>query len=176
MNNSTRNSSASKQCQSVDFSYSSISGFKRGTLFIALALGLISKPYFAHAKENAIISNLQTVAEAYAQEIGNVFAEDRWTRIEFNTTYIDPVVVVEGPVTNANNTYVVGVRNVDKMGFEIRLKNCNNSTDIPRQENVDYSVIEKSELPPTEYLDVKQQFSWGECETVAADITTGEML
>ena len=63
-----RHSSALKQCQSVDFSYSSITGFKRVALFTALALGLISKPYLAHAEENAVTSNLQAVAESYAQE------------------------------------------------------------------------------------------------------------
>ena len=170
----TRNSRALKQCQSVNSSYSSITGFKRVTLFTALALGLISKPYFAHAEENAVTSNLQAVAELYAQESSDVLTEDHWTRIEFSTTYIDPIVVIEGSIANVNNTYVVGIRNVDEMGFEISLKNCNNSTDIPVQENVSYAVIEKSQLPSTEgpYAEVRQQFSWGECATAAADITT----
>lgn len=175
----TRNSRALKQCQPVDFSYSPITGFKRVTLFTALALGLISKPYFAHAEGNAVTSNFQAVAELYAQEIGDVLAEDHWTRIEFGTTYIDPIVVVEGSTANVAGTYVVvGIRNVDGMGFEISLKNCNNSTDIPAQENVSYAIIEKSQLPLTEgpNAEVRQQFSWGECATAAADITTGGIL
>jgi len=45
--------------------------------------------------------------------------------------YIDPVVVVEGSVANANNPYVVGVRNIDAMGFEVSLQTCNYSTGIP---------------------------------------------
>ena len=171
------NSRTLKQCQSVDFSYNSITGFKRITLFTALVLGLISKPYFAHAEENAVTSNLQAVAELYAEEIDEVLAEDHWTRIEFSTLYIDPVVVVEGSITNVNNTYVVGIRNVDEMGFEISLKNCNNSTDIPVQEYISYAIIEKTQLPSTEdsNAEVRQQFSWGECAIAVTDIMTGEI-
>jgi hypothetical protein len=174
----TRNSRALKQCQSVDFSHSSITGFKRVTLFTALALGLISKPYFAHAEKNAVTSNLQAVTELYAQESSDVLAEDHWTRIEFSATYIDPIVVVERSIANVNNTYVVGIRNVGQMSFEISLKNCNNSTDIHSQENVNYTVIEKSQLPSTEgpNTEVRQQFSWGECATATADITTRGIL
>jgi hypothetical protein len=72
---------------------------------------------------------------------------------------------------------MVGIRNVDAMGFEISLENCNNSTDIPIQDNVSYAVIEKSQLPSTESANdkVRQQLLWGECVTAATDITTGEI-
>jgi hypothetical protein len=168
----TRNSRTSKQCQSVEFSCSPITGFKQGAIYATLALGLISNPYLAHAQENAVTSNLQALAASYAQGSGDVRAENHWTRIEFSTTYIDPVVVVEESVTNGNNTYMVGIRNVDAMGFEISLENCNNSTDTPSQDNISYVVIEKSQLPSTEdpNAEVRQQFSWGECATVATDI------
>ena len=161
----THHSRALQQDQSVDFSYSSITGFKRVALFTALASGLICKPYLAHAEENAVTSNLQAVAESYAQEIGDVPGEDHWTRLEFSTPYIDPVVVIEGSIANADNSYVVGIRNIDAMGFEISLKNCDHSLDIPVQKKVNYAVIEKSQLPSKEVVnaEVRQQFSWGEC-------------
>ena len=169
----TRNSSALNQCQSIDSPYSSITGFMRIALLTALALGLISNPYFAHAETNAVTSYLQEVAKSNAQELGGVIADEHWTRIEFSKTYIDPVVVVEGSVANAHNTYVVGIRNVGAMGFEISLQNCNNATGIPVQENVNFSVIEKSQLPATESSNAKirQEFSWGECPATA--IKTG---
>jgi len=167
----TRNTRALKQSQSY-FSYSSTTGVKRAAIYTtALALSLLSTPYLAQAEENAVTSNLQAVAQSYAQEIGDARAEERWTRIEFGTTYSDPVVVVEGTIANADNAYMVGIRNVDAMGFEVSLKNCSNSTGIPVQENVNYAVIEKSQLPLTEdaNAEVRQQFSWGEC---AADEDT----
>jgi len=171
-----RHSRVLKQCQSVDFSYGPITGFMRVAIFTALALGLISKPYLAHAEKDVVPSNLQAIAESYAQEHGEVLAQDYWTRIEFSTTYIDPVVVVEGSIANADDSYVVGIRNVDAMGFEVRLKNCDNSTNIPVQEYVNYTVIEKSQLPSTKgaNAELRQQFSWGECAASVGvtDITT----
>ena len=172
----SRHSSALKQCHSIDSSYIPVTGFKGGALLTVLALSLISKPYLAHADKNTVTSNLLAIAESYAQELGDILAQDQWIRIEFNTTYIDPVVVVEGPIANAGNSYVVGIRSVDAMGFEIRLKNCDNSNGIPFQEKVHYAVIEKSKLPLTEGDDaeVRQQFSWGECVAAVEipDITT----
>ena len=167
------NSSALNQCQSIDSPYSPITGFMRIALLTALTLGLMSKPYFAHAETNAVTSYLPEVAKSNAQELGGVIADKNWTRIEFSKTYIDPVVVIEGSVANAHNTYVVGIRNVGAMGFEISLQNCNNATGIPVQENVNYSVIEKSQLLLTKDTNtkVRQQFSWGECPVTA--ITTG---
>jgi hypothetical protein len=168
------NSRVLKQFQSADFSYSALASLMRATLFTTLALGLICSPYhLAYAEENPITSNQQSLAESYAQELGDVLAQDHWTRIQFSSTYDDPVVVVEGSTANGNNSYVVGIRNVDAMGFEVSLKNCDSAAGIPVQENVRYSVIEKSQLPSTEGAnsEVRQQFSWGEC-TTAADITT----
>ena len=161
----SRESRTLKQCHSIDFSYSSITGFKGIALLTVLALGLISKPYIAHANKKAVTSNLQTVAKSYAQELDGVLAQDQWSRVEFSTAYIDPVVVVEGSTASADISYVVGIRNVDAMGFEIRLKSCDNSNGIPVQKKVNYAVIEKSKLPLTEdaSTEVRQQFSWGEC-------------
>ena len=149
-------------------------GFKLATIATALALGLTGKPYLAQAEPNAVTSNLQALAVSYAQESNGVLAQDQWTRIEFSGTYIDPVVVVEGSSANENNAYIVGIRNVDSLGFEISLKNCNNSAGNPLQEDVSYAVIERSQLPATEdgNANIRQQFSWGECTTAAANSTS----
>ncbi|MDD5463454.1 MAG: hypothetical protein PHG00_17885 [Methylococcales bacterium] len=175
----TRHSRALKQYQSIDSSYSSITGLKGAALFAVLTLGLICKPYLAYADKNSVTSSLETVAESYAQELGDVLAQDHWGRVEFSTIYTDPVVVVEGLTANADNLYVVGIRNVDEMGFEIRFKTCDNSNGISVQEKVNYSVIEKSKLPLTEDANakVRQQFSWGQCAAPVGtqDITTGRV-
>lgn len=133
------------------------------TLGVALALSLIAMPYLGHAEQNSVTSNLQALAVSYAQESNAVLAQDHWTRIEFSGTYNDPVVVVNGSSANENNSYVVGIRNVDAMGFEISLKNCTNAS--PVQEDVSYAVIERSKLPVTDNAnaDIRQKFMWGEC-------------
>ena len=170
----TRHPGALIQCQPVGSSFHTINGFKLLTLVSALALGLIAKPYLAHAEENAVTTNLQALAVSYAQESNDVLAQDHWTRIEFSGTYIDPVVVIEGSSANEHNYYVVGVRNVDTMGFEISLKNCNNSNNGPVQEDVNYSVIERNQLPVTEGANaqIRQKFSWGECTSAVANTTS----
>lgn len=172
----TRNSRALQQSQSFNFSDNPFTGFKKAAIYATLALGLISNPYLAHANKNAVTSNLQAqaVAESYAHELGDARVEEHWTRIEFSSTYIDPVVVVEGSLGNGDIYYVVGIRNVDAMGFEVSLKNCSNSNGIPIQENINYAVIEKSQLPLTDdpnAAELSQQFSWGECTAAAAEIT-----
>jgi hypothetical protein len=165
-----RTTRAFNQSQSFGFSYSPLTGFKRVAIYAALALGLIGNPYLAHADKNAVTQNLLAFAESYAQEIGDARAEEHWTRVEFGSTYTDPVVVVEGSLTS----YMVGIRNVDAMGFEVSLKNCSNSNGGPVQENVNFAVIEKSQLPITEgaNAEIRQQFSWGECTAAAAGTTT----
>ena len=166
----TFNKYALKQYQSVDFSYRTIIGYKLITLVTALALGLIGKPYLAHAEEEtAVISNIHARAEFYAQGSHDMLAQDHWTPIEFSGANIDPVVVVEDSSANENHAYVAGICNVDTMGFEISLKNCSNSASNPLQEDVNYAVIERSQLPATEYAkaEIRQQFSRGEYTTAA---------
>jgi len=71
-----RNSGALNQCQSFDSHYSSITGFMRIALLTALALGLMSKPYYAHAETNAVTSYLQEIAKSNAQELGCVITDE----------------------------------------------------------------------------------------------------
>ncbi len=170
----TRNLRALNQCQCPDSLCRSIAGFMRIALLTAFILWLISKPYFAHAETSAVTSYLQEVAKSNARELGEAIADECWTRIEFSTTYIESIVVFEEPIGNANNTFVISIRNVDATGVEINLKDYDNSSDDSVKENVNFSVIEKNQLPSTESSNAKirQQFSWGEC-CPAVDLTTG---
>jgi hypothetical protein len=145
---------------------SSVRGF---AALVATVSPLLFNPIPAHAEQGVALLNMQTVAEANALELGSVTAEDHWTRIEFSKVYADPVVIVE-PVNNKNNAYIVGVRNVDNMGFEINLKDCNKSNGIPLQETIAYSVIDNTQLPPTDQTkpSIRQHFAWGECATSTA--------
>jgi hypothetical protein len=151
--------------QFYSFPCFSISGAKRLTLNSAVAFGLIINPCLVRAEQDSARLNLQAVAESNAQELGGVIANDHWTRIEFSTTFIDPIVVVEPLIANGDNLYIVGIRNTDTSGFEINLKSCNNSIDTPLQETINYSVIEHSQLPSTEQANtqLRQRFAWGEC-------------
>jgi hypothetical protein len=128
---------------------------------------LIVSPLIAQAesKKDSNLLNLIAISESSAAELGSVVADDHWTRIEFSKVYVDPIVVIEPSINAANNTYIAGIRNIDTKGFEINLKNCNNSADIPLEETINYSVIDNSELPQTSEKNttIRQPFAWGEC-------------
>jgi hypothetical protein len=130
----------------------------------AIAAAILLGPIHAHAEPATAVLKLQKAAATNALELGSAVADDHWTRVEFSKVYDDPVVVIEPSIDNANNTYLVGIRNVDAKGFEINLKSCNNARDFPLQENVNFSVIENGQLPGASQAPVtKQRFAWGEC-------------
>jgi hypothetical protein len=133
----------------------------------AITAVLIVSPLIAQAEsqKDSNLLNLIAISESNAAELGSVVADDHWTRIEFSKVYVDPVVVIESDANAVNNTYIAGIRNIDTKGFEINLKSCNNTTEIPLQETINYSVIDNSELPQTSEKNtaIRQPFAWGEC-------------
>jgi hypothetical protein len=143
----------------------SIFGAKRRTAMLVKATALTFMPFLVQAEQDLFSRKIQLIAESNAMELGSVMADGHWTRIEFSKPYIDPVVVVAPLVDTGNHSFVAGIRNIDAMGFEINLKNCNDSTEIPLQETINYSVIDNSQLPSTEQKStpVRQRFAWGEC-------------
>lgn len=161
--------------QSTPLFHRQLFGAKRLTAIKTIATVLMLSPVLVLAELDPALLKLQTVAESNAMELGSAVADTHWTRIEFSKVYVDPIVVVEPLIDNGNNAYVVGIRNIDDMGFEINLKNCNNSPEIPLQETINFSVIDNSQLPSAEQANtaVRQRFAWGECVTAAADITAG---
>ncbi len=128
-------------------------------LFTALtaALALTAVSATVQAQQDPAVRNLQT----QAQESNAAFASGKWTRVEFSKSYDDPVVVVETLVNNSDVPYMVGVRNIDPMGFEISLKSCNGS-DAPLQESINFSVLENN--PAAQDSEQSRQlYAWGEC-------------
>jgi hypothetical protein len=124
----------------------------------------MSSSCFAVADRDVITSRLQDIAKKYAQELGSVDANETWTRVEFSKPYDEPIVVVEKLVTN---NFLVGIRNVDKMGFEIKLQTCSINIRQPIQGTINFSVIEKGEVPTFKNypINIKQQFAWDECSS-----------
>jgi opacity protein-like surface antigen len=125
------------------------------TLTAALALTAVSVT--AQAQQGYAAQNLQV----QAQESNSAFVSGQWTRVEFSKSYDDPVVVVETLVNNSQTPYMVGVRNIDAMGFEISLRSCD-GVEIPLQESINFSVLENKQ--PVQDADQNRQvYAWGEC-------------
>lgn len=156
--------------QSFSFPGFTISCSKKLILNSTVAFGLIISPYAVHANQDSVRLTLQAAAEENAQELGGVTASDKWTRIEFSNIFIDPIVVVEPIIEYKDNSYMVGIRNIDASGFEISLKSCDDSIAPPLQEMINYSVIEHSQISSSDqtYTHIHQPFAWGECPAQSA--------
>jgi hypothetical protein len=84
----------------------------------------------------------------WSSEQNTVTAYQEWTRIDFIETYADPIVIID-----SLGDYVVGVRNIDEYGFEIKLNPCG----LIDFADVSYSVHERTN--DSEF----NKFAWGEC-------------
>lgn len=154
------------------FSY--LSNSKLITLKIVIVLGLILNAWPAIAKPTVLVSFtavLQDIAADNAQETDTLEVDDQWRRIEFNSYFNNPVVIpiVETSNFNENGPFMIGIRNTDASGFEIRLEMCSNSSDEHIPEIINYTVIESGEYPALNgtQVEVKQRFLWGKCITRA---------
>ncbi len=150
--------------KSSDHKFSSVNKLVAIKTIIAV---LSVSPILLHAesKKDANLLNIIEMSRSNAAELGSAVADDHWTRIEFSKMYVDPVVVIEPDVNADNNTYITGIRNIDSKGFEINLKNCNDSSEVPLQETINFSVIDNSQIPPKNEKNtvLRQPFAWGEC-------------
>jgi hypothetical protein len=114
----TLNSRAFKQCQYGDFSNSSTTGFKRIALLIALALGLISKSFFAYAvtapkpTSSLVVSVLTTGATP----------NDNTDDTSAIQSAINKVKGTGGTVLVPNGTYRINARTAIKPGSNMTFK------------------------------------------------------
>lgn len=149
-----------------------VRALKRLGLVVIALLMLTAKPFPVVAGDASTAlsagqaaANLQNLSLKYSVEGTVVNADQKWQRIDFARSYADPVVVITEP---ANKPFVVGVRNVDETGFEIKLKSCDVSNKA-LYEGVAYEVMDKERLPipAAENELVKQRFSFGGCVTAS---------
>ncbi len=76
-------------------------------------------------------------------EIGEVSVDHNWKWVEFNDTFIDPVVVAKPLSCNENEPAVVRIGNVDSRGFDIRIQEWDYLDGTHTTENVSYIVMER---------------------------------
>lgn len=145
-----------------------VRALKRLGLVVIALLMLTAKPFpvvQAGVAPAEAIANLQNLSLKYAQEGTVVNADQKWQRIDFARSYVDPVVVITEP---ADKPFITGIRNVDETGFEIKLKSCD-AGNKALYEGVAYEVMDKERLPipAAENELVKQRFSFGGCVTAS---------
>ncbi len=162
--------------QSSPFSY--LLNSKLITLKTVLVWGLILNAWPVIAKPTVPVSFtaiLQDIAADNAQETNALEVDDHWRRIEFNSYFINPIVIpiLETLNFNENGTFMIGIRNTDANGFEVRLEMCSNFSDVHIPAFINYTVIEGGEYPVSSgaQVEVKRRFLWGECTAMDAQPT-----
>jgi hypothetical protein len=80
---------------------------------------------------------------AFPLELGEVSVDHNWKWVEFNDTFIDPVVVAKPLSCNENEPAVLRIQNVDATGFEIRVQEWDYLDGTHSTENVSYIVMER---------------------------------
>ena len=76
-------------------------------------------------------------------EIGEVSVDHNWKWVEFNDTFIDPVVVAKPLSYNGGDPAVLRIQNVDSTGFDIRIQVWDYLDGTHTTENVSYIVMEQ---------------------------------
>ncbi|WP_459947196.1 PKD domain-containing protein [Desulfocastanea catecholica] len=76
-------------------------------------------------------------------ELGEVSIDHEWTRVLFENTFNEPVVVAGPPTSIGSHPVLVRVRNIDRMGFEIRLQEWDYLDGAHTPEIFSYIVMEK---------------------------------
>ena len=76
-------------------------------------------------------------------EIGELVADHQWKRMDFNKPFTDPIVVAKALSYRDGTPAVVGIRQTDATGFELRLQTWDESSRAPTPETVGFLVIER---------------------------------
>jgi hypothetical protein len=76
-------------------------------------------------------------------EAGRVELAHNWQRVDFATSFLDPIVVAKPLSHNGGDPAVVRIRNVDATGFEIRVQEWDYLDGSHTQETVAYVAMER---------------------------------
>ncbi|GAB6194014.1 fibronectin type III domain-containing protein [Desulfocastanea catecholica] len=82
-------------------------------------------------------------AESIKLEVGEVSIDHEWVKVLFDNTFTDPVVIAGPPTFNGNHPSTVRIRNINTVGFEIRLQEWDYLDGNHVQETINYIVIDK---------------------------------
>ncbi|MGR6035979.1 MAG: hypothetical protein ACU4EQ_12145 [Candidatus Nitrosoglobus sp.] len=119
----------------------------------------------ATANTPPLTKALQDNAAMLALEQKEASANESWTRIEFTQWMVDPIVVAKPLNEQVNDPFVIGIRNIDTTGFEVRIRHCNEE-DKKQPELLSYYILERGQylLADETFMDAKQRFLWGKCK------------
>jgi hypothetical protein len=78
-------------------------------------------------------------------ESGEIPVDYQWRRVEFQKTFVDPIVVAKSRGDQQVHPGVIWIRNVDAEGFEVRRRSWSDRETIHPAETIGYLVSERGE-------------------------------
>lgn len=152
----------------------SASRFKYLSFNLALVLSLTLSSWSVSAEQSRLSSSLsftQTlndIAAVNSDLTDAIEVNEHWSRINFDSVYNNPVVIpdIESFNSSSDGAFMLGIRNADAEGFEVRLERCQQASSMQFPEVVYIAVLESGEYPTSEgaQVEVKQRFLWGQCD------------
>ncbi len=136
--------------KTVQHTYTSSAIFT-ATLQVTDDLGANSQP-----TSKTIVAEEPEDEIALNYEIGGLGLTDEWVRINFENTFNNPAVFLSPPTNNDTEAVITRLRNLDKLGFEVRLQEWDYLDGKHTQETVNYLAIEQGQtiLPDGTLIDV----------------------
>ncbi len=116
-----------------------ISGLQEGSVYYFAATAYDSRNNESDYSEELV----HTISSGPAIEIGEVLLNHQWRRVDFQQSFVDPVVVARALSSNGSDPAVIRIRNVQPDGFEMRVQEWDYLDGPHAQESVGYLVMER---------------------------------
>jgi len=120
---------------------------------ILSALGKSTPPFASASQQTASGPSTSTASTSMMAssglltadhvEIGEVMVDHQWKRVALSKPFSDPIVVAKAASYHHATPAVIGIRQIDATGFEIRLQAWNEGSRLPASGAVGYLVIER---------------------------------
>jgi len=88
-------------------------------------------------------SNPDSNPSSFSLEVGEIKVNHAWTRVGFEKSFVEPIVVAGSFSMNDGNPGVIRIRNADSTGFDIRIQEWDYLDGQHASETVYYIVVER---------------------------------
>ncbi len=97
----------------------------------------------AESSPATVTVNINEVIADFHVETGELQLTSAWQKINFDTSFLNPVVIARATSLNDPEPGVIRIRNVTTTGFELRFQEWDSLDDVHPAETVTYMVMEQ---------------------------------
>lgn len=122
----------------------SVAGLDEGQTYYFAVTAYTTGGYESNYSEEVVVQgSLDGGSEDFPLEAGEITVDHNWSRVQFESSFTQPVVIAKMISQNDTAPCVVRVRNVSGSGFDVRVQEWDYLDGIHGDEVVSYFVIEK---------------------------------